>query len=149
MHVQAAITIDRPINEVFAYLSDIERRSQWVGSTLATQKTSDGPVGLGATHVAKGKILGRRLELAWEITAYEPPHTIQQRTRLGAAHLVVTMTLEATTRGTKVTVLHEGESGGELDLPDTRIAGYLKKQSAADLEVLRTLVEAGATAAPV
>ena len=147
MRNEETITIDRPIDEVFAYLSDVERHPEWVSSVLATRKTSDGPMGLGATFTEEGKTLGRHLEGTWEITAYEPPHTIQQRMKLGPAQVIITATMEAANGGTKVTIVQEGETGGLLKLADPLVARSLKKQLAADVETLRTLVESGVTAA--
>jgi uncharacterized protein YndB with AHSA1/START domain len=135
MRNEETITIDRPIYQVFSYLSDVERHPQWVSSVLATTKTSDGPMGLGATFTEAGKTLGRQLEVSWEITAYEPPHTIQQRMRMDPTQVLLTVTLEAITGGTKVTIVEEGEMRGIVTLR-------------ADLETLKTLTESAVTAAP-
>jgi uncharacterized protein YndB with AHSA1/START domain len=147
MRIAETTTIERPIGEAFAYLAAVERHPEWVSAVLATQQTSDGPVGLGATFTEETKILGRRLQVDWEITAYEPPHTIQQRATRGPARLVVTVRLEATRGATQLTVVQEGESGSLLTLADALVARSLKKQAAADLEALRTLVESGVAAA--
>lgn len=143
MRIEETTNIDRPIDEVFAYLSDVERHPDWVSSVLSTTQTSDGPIGLGATLTEEAKTLGRRMQVDWEITAYEPPHTIQQRASIGPGHIVVTATLEAVDGGTKVTFVHEGETNGLLKIADPLVARTLKKQSAADLETLKTLVESG------
>jgi uncharacterized protein YndB with AHSA1/START domain len=148
MRNEESTTIDRPIDEVFAYLADVERHPEWVSSVLNTKKTSDGPMGLGATFTEEGKVLGRRLQTEWEITAYEPPHTIRQRMQMGPARAVLTATLEATDGGTKVTIVQEGETGGLLKVADPLVARTLKKQLAADLETLKTLIESGVAAVP-
>ncbi|MBV9278984.1 MAG: SRPBCC family protein [Chloroflexi bacterium] len=143
MRNEETVTIDRPIDEVFAYLSDVERRPEWVSSVLNTKQTSDGPIGLGATFSQEGKTFGKHVEVTWEITAYEPPHTIQQRMQYGPARMVMTATLEATNGGTTVTFVQEGETGGLLRLNDPLVARSLKKQLAADLATLKTLIESG------
>jgi hypothetical protein len=105
-------------------------------------------MGLGATFTEEGKLLGRCLDTTWEITAYEPPHTIQQRTTMGPAHIVLTATLEALNGGTKVTIIQEGESGGLLKVADPLIARTLQKQLVADLETLKNIIETGAATVP-
>lgn len=149
MRNEQTITIDGPIDEVFAYLSDVERHPDWVGTVITTKKTSDGPMGLGATFLEEGKVLGKRAEITWEITAYEPPHTIQQRMQLGQAHAVLTATLEASNGGTKVTILQEGDTGGLFKLADPIVGRLLNKQLATDLETLKALIERGVTTAVV
>lgn len=95
MRVEEAIAIDRSIDEVFAYLADVERHCEWVSSVLETSRTSDGPMGLGAMFVEDAKFLGRRDALRWAISAYEPPHIIEQWVAAGPARIAIRTTLEA------------------------------------------------------
>ncbi|NJC98891.1 MAG: hypothetical protein C3F07_01655 [Anaerolineales bacterium] len=44
------IQIQRPVNEVFAFLSDLENLPKWNYFVLQVKKVSDGPVGVGATY---------------------------------------------------------------------------------------------------
>jgi len=44
--------IDAPPQEVFAYISDLEKHVDWSGGQVIT-KTSEGPVGAGSTYVTQ------------------------------------------------------------------------------------------------
>lgn len=44
------IQIQRPVGEVFAFLSDLENLPKWNYFVLQVEKVSDGPVGIGATY---------------------------------------------------------------------------------------------------
>jgi carbon monoxide dehydrogenase subunit G len=44
------IRIDRPIEEVFAFLEDFENIPKWNYYVLEVQKLSDGPIGIGTTY---------------------------------------------------------------------------------------------------
>jgi len=66
---------------------------------------------------------------------------MEQRMDRGAMRGLIRFTLEETGRGTRVMLVSEGETGGLLKLADPVVARTLKKQFAADLETLKTLLE--------
>ena len=43
------VVIDRPIEEVFAFVTDPDNVSLWQSTSLETEQTSEGPVGVGTT----------------------------------------------------------------------------------------------------
>ncbi len=43
------VTIQRPAEDVFAFLADFENIPRWNYAIAATKKTSPGPVGVGTT----------------------------------------------------------------------------------------------------
>jgi len=46
---QHSVVIDQPLEEVFAYITDINNNSLWQSSTLETEQTSEGAVGVGTS----------------------------------------------------------------------------------------------------
>ena len=121
VRVEEQTTINRPIEEVFAYLSEIERQPEWVSTLSESRKTSEGPAGPGTTYRQVSKFLGRRMDLECEITAYEPPTVYAFRARTGPTHMEMRFTL--TSEGpntTQVTQVAEGESGGLFKLSRSR-----------------------------
>ena len=67
-----AITIKRPIEDVFAVLSDFSNGSKWASSAAEpATKTSDGPIGVGTTWHEVGKVVGRTIETDFEFTEFE------------------------------------------------------------------------------
>ena len=47
VRVEVSTTVKRPVEEVFAAMSDASKTAQWLSGTVETTKTSDGPVGVG------------------------------------------------------------------------------------------------------
>ena len=45
------IDIPRPIDEVFAYVGDLETAPQWVPDLVSMRKVTEGPVGVGTRYV--------------------------------------------------------------------------------------------------
>ncbi len=144
VRVEEHTTIDRPIEEVFAYLSDIERQTEWVSTLQESQKTTTGPTQVGTTYRQVNKILGRTIEMQNEVTTYEPPTVFAFRARGGPTHMEMRLALTSTgPETTEVTQVAEGESGGLFKLADSIVARTLKKQLAADLEGLKAILESG------
>ena len=145
VRVEEHVTIDRPIEEVFTYLSDIDRQPEWVSSLSESTRTSSGPTAPGTTYRQVVKLLGRRIEANCEITEYEPPTLYAFRGVNGPMHVQMRFTLTPEGQGTRVTQVVEGESGGFFRLADPILARTMQKQFAADLETLKTMLESGVT----
>ena len=71
--VEQQITINAPAEKVFSYLADISRHSEWTrpAHKVEIQKTSDGPVGKGATFKSVGHQFGKNEDVL-TITEYTP-----------------------------------------------------------------------------
>lgn len=71
MRVQASVEIDRPLPEVFRYVSDVGNYPGWMAHALEVrQDTSEAPHERDRFVVAI-KSVGRRFETPYERTAYE------------------------------------------------------------------------------
>ena len=58
MAINETIEIDRPPDEVFAYVSDLARHPEWQPQLLAATVETDGPTGVG-TRVKQTRRVGR------------------------------------------------------------------------------------------
>jgi uncharacterized protein YndB with AHSA1/START domain len=144
VRVEVDTTIDRPIEEVFAYASDIDRQPEWVSPLTDSRKMASGPTGVGTAYRQTAKFLGRRMDMDCEITGYEPPTLYAFRAKNGPMHMEMRFTLTPEgSESTKVTQVVEGESAGFFKLADPILARTMKKQFVADLETLKTLLEGG------
>lgn len=72
MDVERTFVVDRPIEEVFAFLSDFENTEHWDPGTISTRRTS-GDGGLGTTYDNRSRFMGREVQVAYETVAYEEP----------------------------------------------------------------------------
>lgn len=64
--IQTSVTINRPIEEVFRFMTDNRNALQWQSGLLEARVTND-VVGVGKTWVDTLQILGRRIEIASEL----------------------------------------------------------------------------------
>ena len=70
--VSKSVLIPRPPQEVFDYLANFENTADWDPGVAEAVKTSAGDVGLGSTFDLVTLFRGRRIEVTYEVTVYEP-----------------------------------------------------------------------------
>jgi uncharacterized membrane protein len=89
-----SIEIDRPADQVFAYLDQVERHGEWQDAIVSTHLESEGPVHVG-TRVHEIRRVGRReQDASYEITEHDPPHRSSFRGIAGPVRPVGTVTVE-------------------------------------------------------
>jgi uncharacterized protein YndB with AHSA1/START domain len=113
MHMENTITIERPIEEVFEYVSTPENDPRWVSVSIRNQRTLPGPMRVGMTTEEDVKIFGQRSRDTWEVTQYEPPTVIAYRATSGLlCGGVVRLRCEPVEGGTRLTHAVEYEVRG-------------------------------------
>jgi uncharacterized membrane protein len=70
--IEVRVWIDRPAEEVFAYVVDLDRWPEWRSDVVGGELLTDGPIGVGTRARGIGKILGRPFTIDVEVTALEP-----------------------------------------------------------------------------
>lgn len=77
--VNVRAQIARPVDEVFAYVTDLRNVPVWDRSCLSMEVEDGGPLRVGARVHDMRSLMGRRLHVVTEITAYEPPRAFAWR----------------------------------------------------------------------
>jgi uncharacterized protein YndB with AHSA1/START domain len=139
-----SVVIERPLEEVFAFVADPENDAQWTPVVTETRKTSEGPLGVGTTYEQSGHFLGRNFEMLFEVTEYEPNRKIGQRLiNPGPLGATGSSSVEAVSGGTQVTLSGEAQAGGFFWLlPDRIIAFPAQRMMGVALRNLKELLEA-------
>ena len=73
----ATVTIDRPIEEVFAFLADGENDKRFSARILEIAKTTDGAPGVGTVYASTAKDGPITAKHEFELTVFEPPAKIR------------------------------------------------------------------------
>jgi uncharacterized membrane protein len=143
MRVEENIEIDRPVEEVFAYVANPENLPEWSGPAIEV-KDVPGPLKEGDTFIVVAKFLSRRFETPYGRISYEPNRRYTDRATGGPVpDQDWTYTFEEVAGDTtRVTRAVEGEPGGFFKLAGPLIERALKRQVRADLETLKDLLEA-------
>ena len=101
---ELSIVINRPIEEVFAVLADLENDIKWRSEWVETKNMSGGSIGVGATFRLTGEFLGRRMPIIYEVIEYEPNQNAAWKTVSGTAPLKFQRTFERVEGGTQFTI---------------------------------------------
>ena len=79
--IEGEIVIHRPVEEVFDFVADERNEPRYNPRMRRAEQTSSGPIGRGTRFRCE---MGRNVEMAWEITAYERPRRLGGAGRRGA-----------------------------------------------------------------
>jgi len=142
--VEKSIIIHRPIEEVFAYLSDFRNIPQWQSGVVEVQQTPESPVGRGTRGTFVRTFLGRKIEMTVEVVEYEPNTKHTFKSTSGPMPTTVSRIFEPTAEGTKVTMAIEMQAGGFFALAEPLVARSLRRGVEADFGTLKDLLESRA-----
>ena len=107
MKVQKTVTVDKPLDTVFSYLSDFTTTTtEWDPGTVATvNHHSDG--GAGTTYLNTSTFLGRKTQLTYIVGEFIPGKRIRLRGENKTLIAIDTMTFRSIDAGTEVTYTAE------------------------------------------
>ena len=138
--------IDRPVDEVFAFLADGTNDRKFSPRVQEIRKTTDGPIGVGTVFESKVKDAGMTTSRRFELTAFEAPTKIRWAER---SKNMITVPdggydLEKVTdTQTKVTIRNtfEGHGFGKL------IVGFAVKAAVKDAPAFAERIKSAVAAA--
>ena len=139
------ITINCPQPAVFAYLADFENVPQWNYAIEATQKITEGPVGVGSRY-RQTRTLPRRSDETFEVITFEPEHALAIRGDVGPFHGDIAYVLEPVGDGTTLTNTVDLRARGPLAVVAPLASSRVKTAVAGNLDVLRQILEGGGRA---
>ena len=81
-HAEHSVTVERPIDEVFAFLADGENDPRWRSGVLDIERVAGEGVGARYRQGVKGP-MGRRVAADYEVTEFVPPRALGFRATAG------------------------------------------------------------------
>ena len=147
MHVENTIRIERPIEEIFEYVSTPENDPTWVSVSIRNQRTAPGPMLVGMTTEEDVKIFGRTSRDTWEVTEYKPPTIVAYRATSGLlSGGIVRLRCEPVEGGTRLTHAVEYELHGIYYKTIAPFMPWASKQLIASMDrTLKDLLESKPT----
>lgn len=138
---EMSVVIDRPVDEVFAVLADLDNDPTWRREWVDATKTSEGPPGVGARVRLGGQLLRWRIEAEYEITEYEPNRMAAWKTVRGPLPLTFWRKVEAAEGGTRVTIGYDANLRGPGRLAMSLVKPMGRRALAGDFPTLKELME--------
>ena len=144
-HFEESVVIDRPINEVWAYLTDWFNTPRMGGyAALGLRQTSPGPTGVGSTLRGRNVFLGFETRLNHTVTEWDPPHafadTMKGRPFRSLSQRIV---LESSEGGTRLVVSTDFELRTALKLLWPFLGPFVIRKMRAGLQQMKRVMESG------
>ena len=144
--IHHAITIGRPIEDVFAALTDVEKTERWFPLKVKERWTSEPPHGVGSTRRARVTIGWFTTENDAVATVFEPPTRAVMRGTSPNAPFEATLRfepVEPVAAGTRVDVTIELSLRGPARLVGGMFARWYGRSWERGLSRLKAMMEAG------
>jgi len=137
---EVTIHLNRPVEQVFAFLMDTGKLSTWQSNLIKTEQITEGPLRAGSRFREVRRLGRRESEIQGEITVFEPNKRFETKT-LTKPQVTVSYSFEAEDGGTRLKHKFVMLTSGLMRLLEPLIAGSIKKESASDFETLQRILE--------
>lgn len=122
--ITTSVTIDRPVKEVWDFLTDFNNMPKWARGVDKIIEISPGPVGVGTKVTDIGLGIKRRWPETFWVTEFEPHKTLELTWKGSYGKAVVRYTLEpASDTTTKFT----GHTYGDYKFPISILIMFMSK----------------------
>ena len=140
--VTATGTIDRPCDEVAAFLRDPANDTTWIGGLRSVRLLTPGPVAVGSQVERVAGFLGRRVRYVNEITELTADRLAMRSVRSPFPMRVTYGHRDAGPSTTEVSVRVEGDAGRFYALLRPLLALAVRRSITRDLGSLKQVLEA-------
>jgi uncharacterized membrane protein len=139
------VEIERPVQEVFAYVTDLERLPDWQETTVSVTQETDGPMRAGTRlrEVRRGPF-GRRVESLVEVSRYEPDRAFDLRIVDGPLAIDGAHRFSGANGHTRIDFEASGELPRALRPATPLVARLMRRQFGAYYRRLKENLEGGA-----
>ncbi len=136
----ATVHLNRPVEQVFAFVSDTHNLHTWQSNLIESQQLSAGPIQAG-TRIREVRRLGRRpSQIEAEMTVFEVNKRFATQT-VTKPSVMVSYEFEAEDGGTRLTYTFTMLTHGMMWLLQPLIAGAIKRQTRSDFQRLKHVLK--------
>jgi uncharacterized protein YndB with AHSA1/START domain len=137
---EVAIHLDHPVEKVFAFLAEPQNLPKWQSNRVEIEQLTEGSLGVG-TRVREVRRLGQRSsQNRAEVRVFEPNKRLELKT-VTEPDVTVSYSFEPEETGTRLKYRFVMLTSGLMRLLEPLIANTIKKQSEADLETLKHVLD--------
>jgi hypothetical protein len=141
--VEANVVVNRPLAEVFQFLSVNENALQWQSGLLETRITND-VTGPGRAWIDTLQFLSRRMEISFQLTDWQSDRKLAFQSTGGPIPMQGSYSFAPNGAGVQVTFLLTGDPGGFFKLAEPVLMRLLQQQWDTNLANRKDVLEAQA-----
>lgn len=136
-----SIDIARSPADVFAFLTDPARRSEWDRSVVSETLVSPPPVAVGSRIRTRMRVMGRELEFEWRVRAFDAPTTMAAESDSGTMPTRMSFDFSQAGDGCRVRASIEAEPTGMLRFVEPMVAEVARSTLAEGLARAKAILE--------
>ena len=136
MEFDLEVTIDRPVGEVFAYVTDVRNVPEWQESAESAEWIEE-----GRRFRERRNFMGRTGEIELEVVALEPDRRFDVRAVRSPVTFEIRHSFEGVDGGTRVRVDGEAKLSGALRFAAGMARRQAENQFRRDFERLKAVLE--------
>ena len=136
-------TIRRPIEDVFAALTDVEKTERWFPADVHEWWITPPPHGVGSVRRAAVTMLGRRQENDATITEYDPPRRGALRGEQSGMSWTATLDFDSVDGGTRANLRFDAQASGAMRLALAPFLWWYRRAWEKGLATFTRMMEAG------
>jgi uncharacterized membrane protein len=142
--VQASVDVQRPIETVFEFVSDLGNAPKWQRGVVESKRLTAGPVRIGTQFQETVRMMGMRFDAQCEVVDLQPPRTLAMTADGKIVAYRGTFTFEPLpdNRGTRLSVAGQMSMKGLWRVLELIAGGEIRKESAAELQDIKKAIEA-------
>jgi hypothetical protein len=142
--VSTSIDIDRPADEVFAFVSEFPNNPHWQGGQRSCEWTSEPPLRVGSTYDQHARFLGKDMTNSFRVVEHDPGRRVRFTSTSGSFPITVTRTVEALDDSRSRFTEHvQGEPGRFFRIAEPILRRLVKRSIRRDFPHLKALLEKG------
>ena len=135
--------IERPVKQVFDFMSTPENDFQWQYGTLASARISEGASKRGTSFRSIGHLLGRRVQSTFEVTEYEPNRKYGFKSLSGPWQSHTSYTFKMSKDSTQIDISTQVTMINFFQVNQGVLEKNMKKQLEENMAKLKDILEAG------
>ena len=140
--VQTEAMIERPIDDVAAYVADPSNAPEWYANIESVEWVTDPPLRVASRVAFRARFLGRTLAYTYEVVEFEPETTLVMRTSQGPFPMETTYRWRPEGVGrTHMSLRNRGTPSSFASVTAPMLAAAMRRANRKDLERLRVILE--------
>ena len=137
------VDVDRPANDIFAFVSDFENNPRWQSGMQSCRWTSPPPHGLGSTYDQVARFLGKQIVSSFEVVEHEPGRRVKITSTAGPFPITETRVVAPIDTGrATVTAVVEGDASGFFRVAAPLLRRLVQRSVRGDYARLKRMLEA-------
>ena len=137
---EITVHLNRPVEQVFAFVADSHRLPMWQSNLIKSELITEGPLRAGSRFHEVRLVRQKETEIQGEMTAFEPNRRFATKT-LSKPEVTVSYSFTPEGGGTRVNYEFVMQTAGMMRLMEPMILGSIKKDTQADFEKLKQVLE--------